>query len=61
MKNMRKGSAIFLLSVPPEKTAQEMLTELRIRLQNSPEVEIEIAADEQNKITKLRIEKLLDD
>ena len=43
------------------KSAQEMLTELRIRLQNSPEVEIEIAADEQNKITKLRIEKLLDD
>ena len=43
------------------KSAEEMLTMLRTRLQNSPEVEIEIAADEQNKITKLRIEKLLDD
>ncbi len=42
------------------KTADEMLTMLQTRLQNSPEVEIEIAADEQNKITKLRIEKLLE-
>lgn len=43
------------------KSADEMLAMLEIRLQNSPEVEIEIAADEQNKITKLRLEKLLDD
>jgi len=42
------------------KSAEEMLTILETRLQNSPEVEIEIAADEQNKITKLRIEKLLE-
>ena len=42
------------------KSAEEMLTQLETRLQNSPEVEIEIAADEQNKITKLRIEKLLE-
>ncbi len=42
------------------KSADEMLTILRTRLQNTAEVEIEIAADEQNKITKLRIEKLLD-
>ena len=42
------------------KSAKEMLAELHSRLQNSPEVEIEIAADEQNKITKLRIEKLLE-
>ena len=41
------------------KTAEEMLAILNTRLQNSPEVEIEIAADEQNKITKLRLEKLL--
>jgi 2-oxo-4-hydroxy-4-carboxy--5-ureidoimidazoline (OHCU) decarboxylase len=33
---------------------------LNIRLQNSPEVEIEIAAEEQSRITKLRIEKLLE-
>ncbi len=42
------------------KSAEEMLTILQTRLQNSPEVEIEVAADEQNKITKLRIEKLLE-
>lgn len=42
------------------KSANEMLAMLQTRLQNSPEVEIEIAADEQNKITKLRIEKLLE-
>ena len=42
------------------KSAEEMLAMLQIRLQNSPEAEIEIAADEQNKITKLRLEKLLD-
>ena len=42
------------------KSAEEMLAIFKSRLQNSPEVEIEIAADEQNKITKLRIEKLLE-
>ncbi|MEO7310970.1 MAG: 2-oxo-4-hydroxy-4-carboxy-5-ureidoimidazoline decarboxylase [Chitinophagaceae bacterium] len=40
------------------KTAEEMLTLLEVRLQNSAEVEIEIAAGEQDKITKLRLEKL---
>lgn len=43
------------------KSAEEMLAMLQMRLQNSPEVEIEVAADEQNKITKLRLEKLLDE
>lgn len=42
------------------KTAEEMLEMLKERLQNTPEEEIKIAADEQNKITKLRIEKLLE-
>jgi len=41
------------------KSAEEILTILQTRLQNNPEAEIEIAADEQNKITKLRLEKLL--
>ncbi|HEX6193077.1 MAG TPA: 2-oxo-4-hydroxy-4-carboxy-5-ureidoimidazoline decarboxylase [Chitinophagaceae bacterium] len=41
------------------KSGEEMLALLQTRLQNNPEVEIEIAADEQNKITKLRLEKLL--
>ena len=41
------------------KSAEEMLGMLQSRLANNPEEEIQIAADEQNKITKLRIEKLL--
>lgn len=43
------------------KSAEEMLELLQERLKNDPKDEIEIAADEQNKITKLRLEKLLDD
>ena len=42
------------------RSAEEMLMLLRLRLKNNPEEEILIAADEQNKITKLRIEKLLE-
>lgn len=42
------------------KTAEEMLEMLQSRLRNKPEEEILIAADEQNKIIKLRIEKLLE-
>ena len=41
------------------KTANEMLTMLNTRLQNNPEVEIKIALNEQNKITHIRLEKLL--
>ncbi len=40
------------------RSASEMLTMLQIRLQNAAEVEIEIAAAEQDNITKLRLEKL---
>jgi 2-oxo-4-hydroxy-4-carboxy-5-ureidoimidazoline decarboxylase len=42
------------------KSAEEMLGILQARLRNSPQEEIEIAADEQNKITKLRLEKLVE-
>ncbi|MEI9809275.1 MAG: 2-oxo-4-hydroxy-4-carboxy-5-ureidoimidazoline decarboxylase [Bacteroidota bacterium] len=42
------------------KTAEEMLVILESRLSNDPVTEIDIAADEQNKITKLRLEKLLE-
>jgi OHCU decarboxylase len=41
------------------KSAEEMLANLRSRLMNSPEQEIRVAAEEQNKITRLRLEKLL--
>lgn len=43
------------------KSAEEMLGLLHARLPNAPEEEIKIAADEQNKITKIRLEKLLED
>jgi 2-oxo-4-hydroxy-4-carboxy-5-ureidoimidazoline decarboxylase len=42
------------------KSAEEMLGLLQARLKNDPKEEIQIAAEEQNKITKLRIEKLLE-
>jgi OHCU decarboxylase len=41
------------------RNAEEMLAILRSRLPNSPEQEIRMAAEEQNKITRLRLEKLL--
>lgn len=42
------------------KSAEEMLTLLQTRLENNPETELLIAAREQNKIIRLRLEKLLD-
>jgi 2-oxo-4-hydroxy-4-carboxy-5-ureidoimidazoline decarboxylase len=42
------------------RTAQEMLALLRQRLANPPEAEIRVAAAEQARITRLRLEKLLD-
>jgi 2-oxo-4-hydroxy-4-carboxy-5-ureidoimidazoline decarboxylase len=41
------------------KSADEMLALLRERLSNAPEVELVVAAAEQAKITRLRLEKLL--
>ena len=42
------------------KNAAEMLASLRARLANAPEREIRIAADEQKKITRLRLSRLLE-
>jgi len=42
------------------KTSEEMLATLRERLGNSPEEELQIAAAEQAKITRLRLGKLLE-
>jgi len=42
------------------RSATDILEELRMRLNNSPEEEIRIAMDEQNKITRLRLEKLFE-
>ena len=41
------------------KSAAEMLELLRARIDNDPETELRIAAEEQRKITNLRLEKLL--
>jgi 2-oxo-4-hydroxy-4-carboxy-5-ureidoimidazoline decarboxylase len=54
----KKFGYIFIVCATG-KSAAEMLELLQERLNNEPTVEIELAADEQNKITKLRIEKLL--
>ena len=41
------------------KSSEEMLAILQTRLQNDFETEITVAAEEQRKITRLRLEKLL--
>jgi allantoicase len=41
------------------KTAGEMLAALKQRMNNKPDAELRIAAEEQRKITRLRLEKLL--
>jgi len=41
------------------KSASEILAILNSRLQNDPQAELSVAAEEQRKITRLRLEKLL--
>jgi 2-oxo-4-hydroxy-4-carboxy-5-ureidoimidazoline decarboxylase len=52
-----KFGYIFIVSAEG-KSAVELLGLLTARLQNKPQTEITIAVDEQNKITRLRLEKL---
>ncbi len=54
----RKFGYIFLVCATG-KSADEMLALLRKRMNNDAEVEIRVAAAEQGKITRLRLEKLL--
>ncbi len=42
------------------KTAEEMLAIARDRLRNDAETELKVAVEEQRKITRLRLEKLLE-
>lgn len=42
------------------KSAEEMLALLRTRMGHAPEAELRVAAGEQEKITRLRLERLLD-
>ncbi len=53
----KKFGYIFIVSAAG-KSAEEMLDVLTARLNNNPDQEIKIAMDEQNKITRLRLEKL---
>jgi len=54
----KKFGYIFIVCATG-KTAKEMLTILNSRINNNPQQELKIAMDEQNKITKIRLEKLL--
>jgi OHCU decarboxylase len=54
----RKFGYIFIVCATG-KSSEEMLALLRQRLGNNPEAELRIAAEEQRKITNLRLQKLL--
>ncbi|MEP7146827.1 MAG: 2-oxo-4-hydroxy-4-carboxy-5-ureidoimidazoline decarboxylase [bacterium] len=54
----KKFGYIFIICATG-KTADEMLSIIKNRIANDPCSEIMIAMEEQNKITKLRLEKLL--
>lgn len=54
----KKFGYIFIVCATG-KSAEEMLSLIKERINNDPETEIRIAMEEQNKITKLRLEKLL--
>lgn len=41
------------------KSPQEMLALLRIRLHNDSDTELRVAAEEQSRITRLRLDKLI--
>lgn len=55
----RKFGHIYIICATG-KTADEMLTILRERLQNGSDRELRVAAEEQRKITHLRLGKLLE-
>lgn len=53
----QKNGFVFLVCATG-KSAEEMLSMLEERLQNETEMELEIAAGEQSKITNLRLERI---
>jgi len=56
----RKFGYIFIVFASG-KSADEMLQILRRRLNNRPEDELLVAAEEQRKITRMRLQKLIDE
>ena len=59
-KNYEEKFGYIFIVYATGKTAEEMLGILNSRLMNTPAEEIMIAMDEQNKITKLRLEKIFE-
>ena len=55
----RRFGFIFIVCATG-KTSEEMLSLLRARLKNDADTELRIAAGEQSRITRLRLEKLLE-
>jgi OHCU decarboxylase len=67
-QRMASGNAVYQLRFgyifivcATGKTAGQMLTELEARLSNDPLSELQVAAEEQRKITRLRLAKLMDE
>jgi 2-oxo-4-hydroxy-4-carboxy-5-ureidoimidazoline decarboxylase len=54
----RKFGHVFLICATGRR-AEEMLEQLETRMHNEPAAELRVAAGEQAKITRLRLEKLL--
>jgi OHCU decarboxylase len=54
----RKFGHVFLISAAG-KSAGDILQALRARMANDPATELRVAAEEQRKITRLRLERLL--
>lgn len=54
----QKFGFIFIICATG-KTSEEMLEELKQRLENDPDTELPIAAAEQSKITELRLKKMI--
>jgi OHCU decarboxylase len=50
---------VFLISAAG-RNADEVLAALRLRMSNDPMTEVKVAAEEQRKITRLRLERMLD-
>jgi len=55
----RRFGFIFIVCATG-KTADEMLQLLTLRMKNTPSTELRVAAEEQRKITQLRLQKLLE-
>jgi allantoicase len=57
-KYAQKFGHVFLICATG-KSSEEILKNLQERMSNDPEAELRVAAEEQRKITRLRLEKLL--